>query len=218
MPPATVPIMHWMTGRGATTRLDPAACCRQGLRQGAARSHDIWLTLFCFQDLFAKAMSGKQKGTKDEKVLKLMRSFDSEMRTPKLLDTRLTPTGEAQAAALAASMRTSDARWLLDSLQMVVSSPLSRTLATASIAFTDWLGSNRGRAVVRDEFREFVFKVPMEHRRPRSVLRSEFGHFDFAAVPEEACSWGNSAAAARSHHQRARPFRARRVCATAVRS
>ena len=166
-----------------------------------------------------KAMSlGKQqatlaslKGTEDEKILKLMRSFDGEMTTPKLLDTRLTPTGEAQAAALAASMRTSDARWLLDSLQMVVSSPLSRTLATASIAFTDWLGSNRGRAVVRDEFREFVFKAPMEHRRPRSVLRSEFGHFDFAAVPEEARSWGNYAAAARSHHQR-RPSYLRAPC------
>ena len=99
-----------------------------------------------------KAMSlGKQqatlaslKGTEDEKILKLMRSFDGEMTTPKLLDTRLTPTGEAQAAALAASMRTSDARWLLDSLQMVVSSPLSRTLATASIAFGEWLGSGRG--------------------------------------------------------------------------
>eukprot|EP00303_Exanthemachrysis_gayraliae_P003649 CAMPEP_0206016960 /NCGR_PEP_ID=MMETSP1464-20131121/23975_1 /ASSEMBLY_ACC=CAM_ASM_001124 /TAXON_ID=119497 /ORGANISM="Exanthemachrysis gayraliae, Strain RCC1523" /LENGTH=189 /DNA_ID=CAMNT_0053390791 /DNA_START=36 /DNA_END=605 /DNA_ORIENTATION=+ len=111
----------------------------------------------------------------------------SLFRDPMLRDTRLTPVGEAQADALAASLGT-----LADEVELVVASPLSRALDTATRAF-------RRRpdlpVVAHPALRERQ-KRYADLGRPRSCLEEEFGAasgaglvVDFGLLPEEG-NWG----------------------------
>ena len=110
-------------------------------------------------------------------------------------DTRLTADGEAQAKHLYATLRD-------EKIDLLVSSPLTRALMTADLAFGDdpaafprvaqpliaerrWLSSDVGR--------------------PESELASDFGHYDLSALGDGRWWWeGDDAAAAAARAARAK--------------
>lgn len=95
-------------------------------------------------------------------------------------DAKLTPDGEAQAARLSTEL----APQLQAGLpQLVVVSPLTRTLQTASIAFPS--GGPRPPMVATSLARERIGLHTCDRRRPRSALAVEFPHVDFSEVTSE---------------------------------
>ncbi len=103
-------------------------------------------------------------------------------KDPMIFDARLTEKGRGQANALAAQGAWSD-------VQLVVTSPLTRAIETALLAFTGVDVPIRVEALHRER---------VEHSgdlgRPRPVLEREFGHLEFGPFPE---FWW--------HHEEGRP-------------
>jgi broad specificity phosphatase PhoE len=91
---------------------------------------------------------------------------------PMIFDPRLTALGRAQAAALAIP-----AHWA--GVELVVTSPLTRAIETALLAFA----GTRAPILVHDLHRE-----RLEHSgdvgRARAALAAEFTGLDFGALPE----------------------------------
>ena len=99
-------------------------------------------------------------------------------RDPGLVDTRLTPEGEAQAAALNAELLADGARF-----DAVLCSPLSRALRTAQIALADVpIGAAR-RVRVTPLCSERVY-LSSEVGRAPALLAAEFGATPPAGGPE----------------------------------
>lgn len=102
----------------------------------------------------------------------------SVMRTEAGLDARLTPEGASQCAALQA---------LTQSLrpELIVSSPLTRTLQTAQLSFGPQRALSRAPMIALESVRETV-NFLCDARRDRSVLASEFTDVDFSGCPDDA--------------------------------
>ncbi len=96
----------------------------------------------------------------------------SRPRDPMIFDPRLTELGRAQAAALA-----DPARWA--GVELIVTSPLTRAIQTAQLAFAGLAAPMRVEALHRER---------LEHSgdvgRPRAALAAEFAGLDFAGLPE----------------------------------
>jgi hypothetical protein len=131
-----------------------------------------------------------------------------------LKDASLDDTGRAQASSLGGRIR--DARMQVD---VVLVSPLTRTMQTATEMFPDWAaaiagatsaaaaGASAGRAsslmpatvpgvpafVAIEMCREAHGGHPCDQRRPISVLRKEFPHVDFSLVDADEDTWHDPA-------------------------
>lgn len=116
-------------------------------------------------------------------------SMDNPYNKPELLDAPLTETGRIQAASL---------QFTVDSLkekpQLVVSSPLSRALATCSIAFQSLLPSSSNQLnnhmtsipwVCHELVREEHGAHTCDRRRSLSDHRRDFPMFDFSLLDHE---------------------------------
>ena len=117
--------------------------------------------------------------------LEFVRGFAADVHR----DTRLTAAGTAQAEHLRHSL-SQDGQWLLDKLELVVASCMSRALKTASIGFKDWLARPNSKAVVERLFREYVIDLPCDRHRDTAVLAAEFPEFDFSGMPAYDDWWG----------------------------
>jgi broad specificity phosphatase PhoE len=93
-------------------------------------------------------------------------------KDPMIFDPRLTDLGRAQAAALA-----DPARWA--GVELIVTSPLTRAIQTAQLAFAGVAAPIRVEALHRER---------LEHSgdvgRPRAALAAEFAALDFGDLPE----------------------------------
>lgn len=99
--------------------------------------------------------------------VKAYKSWDYE-------DARLDATGLAQAAKLQAAFAAASVP-----LDMVLCSPLTRTLQTATISFKH----SNAPIVVVEALREAFGAHPCDRRRPRDVLEKEFPHVDLQLLP-----------------------------------
>ncbi len=133
------------------------------------------------------SLSGR---TKVLHVVRHAEGFHNVDRRPiyeRPIDARLTPDGEAQCAALAAA--TAALR-----PQLVVSSPLTRTLQTASLAFGAQREAVGAPLLALEAVRETV-NYGCDARRPLREIRPEFPHVDFAHCPsDEDPLWAKYAA------------------------
>jgi broad specificity phosphatase PhoE len=93
-------------------------------------------------------------------------------------DARLTDKGKAQAAGAVAA--TSAAKF-----DVVLVSPLSRTMQTADIA----MPSCKDKMVVDELCRERIGLNPCDFRRDVAELKVEFPHMDFSTIPNADPSW-----------------------------
>jgi broad specificity phosphatase PhoE len=126
---------------------------------------------------------------------------------PATPDARLSKAGLAQCAGLAALT----AR--LDSIELVVCSPLTRSLQTVTAGFADYVA--RGSPVVALEAVRELVQTKADSRRPTSELASEFGHVCFSELSDETdVLWDRLGGAAEGAHS-AEALEAR--CAAAVR-
>ncbi len=93
-------------------------------------------------------------------------------KDPMIFDARLTEKGRGQASALAG-------QGLWHDVQLVVTSPLTRAIETALLAFAGTPVPIRVEALHRER---------VEHSgdlgRPRAALAGEFGHLEFGTFPE----------------------------------
>ena len=124
------------------------------------------------------------------------------MAVPQLLDARLTPLGLGQAKALNAFLKAKTAELGTDGIELVASSPLSRTLATASTVF-DGVGAGSFQAL--PDLRERMSTVSTAHVHcvapPPPLLSPRIARptaLDLCAPPALPC-------AAAMRHQRERP-------------
>lgn len=99
-----------------------------------------------------------------------------------LMDAKLDETGRSQATALGARIR--EARIVVD---IVLVSPLTRTLETASLMFPD--APMPFLAV--EMCREAHGGHPCDQRRPTSVVSKEFTHVDFSGIGTDEDTWHN---------------------------
>jgi broad specificity phosphatase PhoE len=118
-----------------------------------------------------------------EKILHFVRHAEgvhnldrSSLKTMAAHDARLTPTGMKQCEALQ-----SVARELRP--ELIVSSPLTRTLHTASLSFAPQCASGTP-IVALEELRETVNYL-CDARRPLSEIRAEYPDVDFSACPHD---------------------------------
>lgn len=99
-----------------------------------------------------------------------------------LKDARLDQTGRQQATTLGARIR--EARMVVD---VVLTSPLTRTLETASLMFSDG-----GVPMVAVELcREAHGGHPCDQRRSITEIAAEFPHVDFTGVDTDLDTWHN---------------------------
>jgi len=107
--------------------------------------------------------------------------FRSIMREDDCFDAPLTAIG-LQQATIAGALAYQEGS--CGSLQLIVSSPLSRALHTADLVFPPGSVPQTCARVCMEHFRE---RRGMENaqRRRASELRSAFPHWDFCALPEE---------------------------------
>ena len=95
-------------------------------------------------------------------------------------DARLTPDGVKQTEALEAKLKPH-----ASTVQLVTSSPLTRALQTASIAFPD-RSKGHVRFVATSLARERVWNHQCDRRRARTDISAEFPHFDFSEIADGA--------------------------------
>eukprot|EP00611_Tribonema_gayanum_P029253 TRINITY_DN7763_c0_g1_i1.p1 TRINITY_DN7763_c0_g1~~TRINITY_DN7763_c0_g1_i1.p1 ORF type:complete len:237 (-),score=44.46 TRINITY_DN7763_c0_g1_i1:303-1013(-) len=95
------------------------------------------------------------------------------------LDARLTDLGREQARGLGATLGTT-----IDEIQMMVVSPMSRALETASIAFEKvpshipWIALECAR--------ERAGNHPCDKRRTRTELKEQFPHIDWSLIESDS--------------------------------
>jgi len=98
-------------------------------------------------------------------------------------------------AALAACATLADLTARMDAIELVVCSPLTRSLQAATVGFSDYVA--RGSPVVALEALRELVDTTADARRPRSELASEFGHVSFAELgDEEDALWARHAGGA----------------------
>jgi len=99
-----------------------------------------------------------------------------------LADARLDETGRLQASTLGDRIR--EARMIVD---VVLVSPLTRTLETATLMFPP--AAHPLPFVAVELCREAHGGHPCDQRRPVSVVRRDFPHVDFGGVGTDADTW-----------------------------
>lgn len=104
-----------------------------------------------------------------------------------LMDARLDETGVMQATTLGERIR--EARMIVD---VVLVSPLTRTLETASLMFPQPPhGQARVPFVAVELCREAHGGHPCDQRRPVSTVAPHFPHVDFSGIGTDADTWHN---------------------------
>lgn len=118
-----------------------------------------------------RAEAARSKGCSQEEFMELMRQDDS-------LDSELTELGQGQAE----SLYQQTTQKLKDKIQLLVSSPLSRTIQTANLAMPQSHVKNR---VCVEDFREINGYLLNAKRRTRTDLRERFPAWNFDALATE---------------------------------
>ena len=123
------------------------------------------------------------KGPRNVKLIHIVRHSqtmanvdDSLKRDPRGIDTRLSEEGHQQCMELQKVL--ADLR-----PQIVVSSPMTRTLQTAHIVGSSWLSA--GTPVVALEAMREACNFLCDTRRPISAIAAEFPTVDFSACTQE---------------------------------
>lgn len=107
-----------------------------------------------------------------------------------LLDARLDGTGRMQALALGAALRAAGT-----GVELVLVSPMTRALETASLMFSEDGGGGGGGWAARPPFvavelcREAFGSHPCDARRSVTALAAEFPHVDFSGVATNEDTW-----------------------------
>jgi len=110
---------------------------------------------------------------------------DDVGKTPKYRDARLTPLGLQQASALHRRLNTTAAQ----PPEIVVVSPLHRTIQTASLAFAE----HPKRFVATELARERIAFHTCDWRSPKTALAAEYAHVDFGLVEhDDDVMWTNA--------------------------
>ena len=128
-----------------------------------------------------RAELAKQAGCSHEHFMELMRQDDA-------LDAPLTELGEQQATKVQDRFGST----MLEGVDLVVSSPLSRALCTADLALppsTKTGISSPQRRVCVEHFREINGWLLNAKRRDQSDLQKMFGHWDFSSISSTDETW-----------------------------
>ncbi|KAL3797420.1 hypothetical protein HJC23_010546 [Cyclotella cryptica] len=127
-----------------------------------------------------RAEVAREAGCSFEEFLRLMQEDDA-------FDADLTALGEEQAKEAGSHNFVREA---LQSVDMIVSSPLSRAIRTADLVHDSHRNCKTGpKRVAIEHFREINGKLLNAKRRPRPVLETIFPHWNFSHVPHMDESW-----------------------------
>ena len=136
------------------------------------------------------------EGAKKGKVLHVVRHAQgyhnlpgADVRSDECLDAKLTPQGHEQCAALAQITSGAACAWTAEGTQLVVSSPLTRTLDTAKRSFPAQLAQASTPFIAHEAIRETV-NFACDARRPLEEIQKEFPEADFAN-----CDWSRKGSA-----------------------
>jgi broad specificity phosphatase PhoE len=133
-----------------------------------------------------RAEVAREAGCSHEEFIAAMKADDE-------VDAELTHEGREQARAAAAKLASRQQLGPgegggLAHLELIVCSPLSRAVETASLVFGEH--AERGVPFVSYEgLREWNGYLLNAQRRPRVHLAQRFPHVDFSAIPESDESW-----------------------------
>lgn len=127
-----------------------------------------------------RAELAREAGCSFEEFLRLMQEDDA-------FDADLTTLGEEQAKAAGSKTFVREA---LQSVEMIVSSPLSRAIRTADLVHGSHENCKTGpKRVAIEHLREINGKLLNAKRRPRSELETIFPHWNFSRLPSLDESW-----------------------------
>lgn len=126
-----------------------------------------------------RAEVAREAGCSFEEFLQLMHEDDA-------YDADLTSLGEQQAKEAGSHHSVKEA---LQSVDMIVSSPLSRAIRTADLVHDSDKRNTNPRRVAIEHFREINGKLLNAKRRPRIELETIFPHWCFNEVPDQDKSW-----------------------------
>ena len=148
------------------------------------------------------------EGTHNRDARDMPNYFDDGLgHTDAYIDARLTPEGEAQCTRLMEQLQ-----WRHEQgfVELVVVSPLTRALQTASLAFPHRPpDAPRPPFLATELARERIWDHTCDMRRERPQLEAEFPHVDFSEVPlgpdgmwahkeDEPSAWESTKCAARA--------------------
>ncbi len=130
-----------------------------------------------------RAEKARESGCSFDEFLDLMQQDDA-------YDAELTSLGERQAKDAGLEGIFEKNRLALGSVDMVVSSPLSRALRTADLVHSARTTSSPSpRRICVENFREINGKLLNAQRRPRKELETLFPHWDFSHIPATDETW-----------------------------
>lgn len=123
--------------------------------------------------------------------LQIMPWYSENFEDGALYDTRLSETGVLQAKELHSSLQTTHKQdYELGKIELILASPLTRTLHTADLVFDPWsnlVPANVPR-ISHPLLRERVY-LSSEVGRMKNELQTEYPHWDFSAVPADKPWW-----------------------------
>ena len=125
---------------------------------------------------------------------KLQTDLSAAFFDPEIPDARLTETGEDEARHRLTLARKYGH---FNGVQLVVSSPQSRTMKTACIVFEDVLKDPSVPALTNECIREIIIDAPSEIPRPPADLKKDFPRFDFRDVDSSFAREGGTWKSAR---------------------
>lgn len=130
-----------------------------------------------------RAEKARENGCSFDEFLELMQQDDA-------YDADLTSLGEQQAKDAGLEGIFEKNRRALNSVDLVVSSPLSRALKTADLALSPTTTSTHPpKRICIEHFREINGKLLNAQRRPRKELETLFPHWFFSHIPDTDESW-----------------------------
>lgn len=131
-------------------------------------------------------LAGLQRAGRDVCTIHMVRHAEGThnvgraYRDPSNLDARLTARGEEQCADLAAGLKPD----MLDSIELVVTSPLTRCIQTALLSLPTRANDESVKFIAHEGVRETVNYV-CDQRRPISQISAEFPRVDFSLMSHD---------------------------------
>jgi broad specificity phosphatase PhoE len=153
----------------------------EGFVHNPESGFSLFLQERCKRIFFIRHAQGYHNIPEDENELL------KENSGTKYWDARLTPHGEAQCTSLKANIR-GDTVWGFEkplNLDLVVVSPLTRTLQTAVLSLGDPTSPGAPPFIATELCRERVADYMCDGRRNLSELKAEFPGVDFSLITDE---------------------------------
>ena len=178
---ATLTVVRLASTRVISKDPNPAAHKNTLTASTARHNFQMYLPHECKQVFFVR----HAEGTHNRDSRALPDFFQGRHTSPEYVDARLTDVGEKQCHALAQQVAQNDGY----GIELAVTSPLTRTLQTAELAFGLVGPEKRPPFVATELARERIAEFTSDQRRSISVLRREFPFVDFSECEHDEDVW-----------------------------